>query len=298
MKKFVIVTDSCADLNGELRKKYDIEYLCMRVIEGNIDRPADLDWQFMPAKTFYDKMREGIRFTTSQITASDYEEAFEKYISAGCDVLSVSCSSALSGSFKASTVARDRVLKNHPESKIFCIDALNACIGLGLICITASVLRAEGKSVEETAEFIEENKLKMNQLAFADDLVYLKRAGRVAPTSAFFGGILKIKPLIISDAAGQNVAVEKIKGRASVKKRTLQLMSESFDEKFPYQIVAVAHADCREEAEQFAESVRELLPDKNMTVLIDYIGPIVGATVGPGTMAVYFYGNKVTYIAE
>ena len=138
----------------------------------------------------------------------------------------------------------------------------------------------------------------MNQLAFADDLVYLKRAGRVAPTSAFFGGILKIKPLIISDAAGQNVAVEKIKGRASVKKRALQLMSESFDEKFPYQIVAVAHADCREEAEQFAESVRELLPDKNMTVLIDYIGPIVGATVGPGTMAVYFYGNKVTYIAE
>ena len=94
------------------------------------------------------------------------------------------------------------------------------------------------------------------------------------------------------------MAVEKIKGRASVKKRALQLMSESFDEKFPYQIVAVAHADCREEAEQFAESVRELLPDKNMTVLIDYIGPIVGATVGPGTMAVYFYGNKVTYIAE
>ena len=88
MKKFVIVTDSCADLNGELRKKYDIEYLCMRVIEGNIDRPADLDWQFMPAKTFYDKMREGIRFTTSQITASDYEDAFEKYISEGCDVLS------------------------------------------------------------------------------------------------------------------------------------------------------------------------------------------------------------------
>lgn len=297
MKKFVIVSDSCSDLNAELRKKYDIQYLCMRVIEDIVDRPADLDWQFMPAKTFYDKMREGTRFTTSQITASDYETAFEGYIADGCDVLSISCSSALSGSYKASTVARDKVLSVHPDAKIICIDALNACIGLGLLCITASKLRAEGKSIDETAQFIEQNKLKMNQVAFADDLVYLKRAGRVAPTSAFFGGLLKIKPIIISDAAGQNVAVEKVKGRVSVTKRALQIMSERYDAHFPYQIVAVAHADCEEEAKQFAESVKALLPDKNVEFLFDYIGPIVGATVGPGTMAVYFFGEEVTYKA-
>lgn len=298
MKKLVIVTDSCADLNGELRKKYDIEYLCMRVIEGIVDRPADLDWDFMPAKTFYDKMRQGVRFTTAQITRQDYAEHFEKYITDGCDVISISCSSALSGSYKASLLARDEVSKAHPEAKIYCIDALNACIGLGLLCITASKLRAEGKTVDEVASFIEANKLKMNQLAFADDLVYLKRAGRVAPTSAFFGGILKIKPLIISDALGNNVAVEKVKGRPAVTKRALQLFAERYDAAFPYPIVAVAHADCEEEAKLFAEKVKELMPDKNVEFLIDYIGPIVGATVGPGTMAVYFFGDEVTYKAE
>ena len=297
MKKFVIVTDSCSDLNAGLREKYDIEYLCMRVIEEIADRPADLDWNFMPAKTFYDKMRSGVRFTTSQVTRQDYADRFEQYINEDKDILSISCSSALSGSYAASVKAREELLKKYPQAKIYCIDALNACIGLGLLCITASKLRAEGKTVEETAAFIEANKLKMNQLAFADDLVYLKRAGRVAPTSAFFGGLLKIKPVIISDAAGQNVAVEKVKGRASVTKRVLQLFSERYEAGFPYQIVAVAHADGGEEAQKFAESVRAIMPDKQVEFLFDYIGPIVGATVGPGTMAVYFFGEEVTYRA-
>ena len=296
MKKYVIVTDSCADLNADLRKKYDIEYLCMRVIEGIVDKPADLDWQFLSAKTFYDKMRHGVRFTTSQITASDYAEAFKQYVEDGCDVLSISCSSALSGSYKASLAARDEVLASHDGAKIICIDPLNACIGLGLLCITASKLRAEGKSIEETAQFIESNKLKMNQFATADDLVYLKRAGRVAPTSAFFGGLLKIKPIIISDALGQNVAVEKVKGRGPAINRLLQLFKEHY-KPFPYQAIAVAHADCPAEAEELREKIIALLPGKDVEVFIDYIGPIVGATVGPGTLAVYFYGDEVTYKA-
>lgn len=296
MNNFVIVTDSCADLNGQLRKKYNIEYLCMRVIEGIVDRPADLDWQFMPAKTFYDKMRKGVRFTTSQITASDYAEAFEKYISGGSDILSISCSSALSGSYRASTEARDKVLSAHPDAKIICIDSLNACIGLGLICITASRLRAEGKTIEQTAQYIEDNKLKMNQYSFADDLTYLRRAGRVSPTSAVFGGLLKIKPIIISDAAGQNVAAEKVKGRGPATNRLLQLVKEHYKSS-PYQLVAVAHADCPAEAEAFRQRLKDVIPDKDVEILLDCIGPIVGATVGPGTLAVYFYGDEVTFKA-
>ncbi len=296
MKKYVIVTDSCADLNADLRAKYDIDYLCMRVIEGIVDMPADLDWHFLPAKTFYDKMREGVRFTTSQITSSDYARAFDEYISQGCDVLSISCSSALSGSYKASTVAREEVLAKHPDAKIYCIDSLNACIGLGLICITASKLRAEGKSIEETAAHIEENKLRMNQFATADDLVYLKRAGRVAPTSAFFGGLLKIKPIIISDAAGQNVATEKVKGRMASINRLIQLFREHY-KPFPYQMIAIAHADCIEDAETLKAKVKEAMPDTSVEILVDYIGPIVGATVGPGTIAVYCFGDEVAFKA-
>lgn len=296
-KSYVIVTDSCSDLGEELRKKYDIEYLCMRVIEGVVDKPADLDWQFLPAKTFYDKMRQGTRFTTAQITCDEYVTAFEQYIQSGKDIISISCSSALSGSYAASAKAREQVIKKYPEARIYTIDALNACSGLGLICITASKMRADGKSVDQTAAFIEANKLKMHQVAYADDLVYLKRAGRVAPTSAFFGGIFKIKPIIISDANGQNVAAEKVKGGMQAKKRLLQLFEEHYDASFPYQMIAVAHADSPEESQKLAESVREIMPDKNVEMLINYIGPIVGATVGPGTMAVYFWGDEVTYKA-
>ncbi|MGN0818687.1 MAG: DegV family protein [Candidatus Coproplasma sp.] len=296
MKKFVILTDSCSDLNKELRTKYDVEYMPMRLIYDGNDIPASLDWEYIPVKEFYDKMRKGVRFTTAQVNSSEYKEAFEKYVSDGLDVLSISCSSALSGSFKASTVARDEVLAAHPEAKIICIDGLNACMGLGFLSIVASELRAEGKTIEETASFIEENKLKVHQYATADDLVYLKRAGRVSATSAVFGGMLKIKPIIISDANGQNVAAEKVKGRAAATKRLTQLFTQEY-RAFPYQKVAVLHADSPEEGEQFRQQIVSLLPDKNIEVYFDYIGPIIGASVGPGTLAVYFFGDEVTYKA-
>lgn len=296
MKKFVILTDSCSDLNKELRTAYDIEYLPMRVIYDGNDIPASLDWEYIPAKEFYDKMREGTRFTTAQVNCSEYKEAFEKYIAEGFDVLSISCSSALSGSYKASTVARDEVLSTNPDSKIICIDALNSCMGLGLICIVASKLRAEGKTVEETAEYIEAHKLEVHQYATADDLVYLKRAGRVSATSAVFGGMLKIKPIIISDANGQNVATEKVKGRVNALKRLTQLFVQEYRD-FPYQKIAILHADAPEEAEQLKEQIVAVMPDKNIEILTDYIGPIIGASVGPGTLGLYFFGDEITYKA-
>ncbi|MGN0814259.1 MAG: DegV family protein [Candidatus Coproplasma sp.] len=296
MKKFVIVTDSCSDLYKELRTKYDIEYLPMRVIADGDDIPASLDWEYIPAKEFYDKMRKGVRFTTAQVNAIEYKEAFEKYVAAGVDVISISCSSALSGSYKASLVAREEVLAAHPEAKIFCVDGLNACIGLGFLSVIASELRAEGKTVEETVEYIEEHKLDVHQYVTADDLVYLKRAGRVSATSAVFGGMLKIKPIIISDANGQNVAVEKVKGRPAAVKRLVQLFTQEY-RACPHQKIAIMHADCPEEAAQLKEQILALMPDKSVEVFDGYIGPIIGASVGPGTLALFFLGDKITYKA-
>ncbi len=292
MKKYVIVSDSCCDLTKEFREKYDIEYIPMHVSYDGNDMEANLDWEIKSFPEFYNMMRQGTRFITSQVNASQYKERFERYIENGYDILSISCSSALSASVKASEVAKQELLAKYPESKIVCIDSLNSCMGLGLLCIRASELRAEGKSIEETAEWIEKNRLTVNQECTVEKLTYLKQAGRVSAASAFFGGLLQIKPIIISDVHGNNAAVEKVKGRKTSIDRLVERFKAEY-ESVDYQKVFVAHADCIEDANILKEAVQNACPDKDINIPIVPIGPIVGASAGPGTIAVYFYGKEV-----
>ena len=296
MRKFAIITDSCSDLYKDIRDKYDIDYVKMRFIVDGNDYPASLDFEEFSVHDFYNLMRDGKRIRTAQVTEATYIEAFEKYLAQGMDVLSISCSSALSASINGSYSARDKLLEKYPDAKIICIDSLNSCSGLSIICMTASTLRSEGKSIEEVAEYIEAHKLEVNQLATVDSLEYLKRAGRVSSVSAVFGGMLQVKPIIISDAIGQNASVEKVKGRKNSLNRLIELFKEYYVDA-PYQKIIVAHADCEEDAIQFKAMVEEARPDKNIDVELKYIGPNIGASVGPGTMAIYFYGKEVTYKA-
>ncbi|MBQ2711322.1 MAG: DegV family protein [Clostridia bacterium] len=292
MKKFVIVTDSCSDLNENLRSRFDIDYIPMHTIWDDKDLPASLDWEYIDYKEFYKLMRNGTRFMTSQINREEYTERFEQYINEGYDILSISCSSALSASVKGSYQVRDQLLQKYPDSKIICIDSLNACFGLGLICITASKLRAEGKTIEEVAAWIEENKLRFNQFCTVDSLNYFRRAGRVSATSAIFGGLLDIKPIVISDREGNNKAIEKVKGRRSSIRRIVTMLTEAY-ESSPYQTVVVAHADCEEEALDLKQRIEAALPEK-VEILFERIGPIIGATAGPGTLAAFCFGKEVT----
>ena len=292
MKKFVIVTDSCSDLNRQLREKYDIDYIPMRIIFNGRDIEANLDWEEISAKDYYDLMRKGTIVKTAQITAVQYKEKFEEYIKAGCDILSITCSSAFSASIAASRAAAEELLAVYPDAKIRCIDSLTACSALGILCITASEMRAEGKTIDEVADWLEENKLTINQESTVEKLTYLKNAGRVSAASAFFCGIFQIKPIIISDAKGMNFAVEKVKGRQASIDRLAARMAEEYEE-VPYQKVFITHADCPEGLEALKAAVLKAVPG----VKIDhtgYFGPIIGASVGPGTVGVFFYGKKVT----
>lgn len=293
MKKYIIVTDSCSDLNREMRDKYEIDYIPMRLLYENKDIPANLDWEEISFEDFYKKQREGVKFKTAQINTDVYAAEFEKYIAQGYDVLSVSCSSALSNSYKCSTMARDELKQKYPDFEIICIDSRNACSGLGSLCITASRLRAEGKTIAETADYIEKNKQRMNQFCTVESLNYLKRAGRVSATSAVMGGLLQIKPIIISDVKGQNAAIEKVKGRKNSFERLVQMFSEAY-ETDPYQRIVVAHADCYDDILVLKKMVEEKLPDKSIEVEVQKIGPIIGATTGPGTVVIYCYGKEVT----
>jgi len=297
MRKFVIITDSCSDLEKELREIYDIDYIPMHFTLDNKEYFASLDWEDFTQKEFYNILRQGKRFITSQINLPQYIEKFKEYLDKGFDILSISCSSKLSNSVNNSYAARDELLKEYPDSKIICVDSLNSCYGLGLLCITASTLRKQGKTIEETAAYIEEHKLEMNQLCTPESLTYLKKAGRVNPAAALFGGLLNVKPIIISDAQGQNTSLEKIKGRKSAIIRLSELFQEYYQEN-PYQKIFFSHADCIEDVELLKEIITHNLPDKDIMVHVGYIGPIVGASAGPGTIAVYFFGKKVTYIGQ
>lgn len=292
MNKFAIITDSCSDLEKELRDKYEIDYVPMTFRCGEVEYPADLDWKKLSAKEFYKSMREGKIYKTSQVNAKEYEEKFDKYLSEGYDILSISCSSALSNSVNESKKVASALLEKYPERQIICIDSLNACYGLGIICITASELRKEGLSINEVAEYIEQNKLKVNQECTVEKLTYLKNAGRVSATSAFFGGLLNVKPIIISDAKGNNNAVEKVKGRKSSITRVAERFASEF-EKNAYQKIFFAHADSEEDIELLKKEVLAKIDAQGIEIHTGYVGPIVGASAGPGTIAVYFYGKKV-----
>ncbi len=289
MKKFAILTDSCCDLDRENRERFDVDYLPMRMLFNERDLPADLDWADVSFGEFYRMMRDGIRIRTAQINAMEYAEAFESYVAKGADILSISCSSALSSSFKGSLVARDQVLAKHPDAKIFCIDSRISSLGQGMLCKAASLLRGQGKSIEEVAGYIEKNKQRVKQFATVENLVYLKRAGRVSAASAVFGGLLQIKPIIVSDEKGENVAVEKVKGRKNSLGRIADLVQGAY-EKDPLYGICIGHADCEQDALALRSLIAERLPGAEITV--DKIGPIIGASSGPGMLSAYCYAKE------
>ncbi len=297
MKKYVIITDSCSDLSPALREKYDILYEPMHYVCEGEDHIASLDLTDEEWQAFYQSMRDGKKMKTAQVTQNDFQIAFEKAINEGCDVLYIACASGLSASIHASRIVRDELLVKYPDAKIVCVDSLCSCMGLGILCITAAEMRAEGKSIEEVEAWLEEHKLEMNQEATVDKLTYLKQAGRVSATSAFFGGLLNIKPIIISNVKGENQAVEKVKGRHTSIVRLAERMKEEYKD-VPYQKVFVVHTDCLEDLEELKKEILIRLPQLEGKIETSWIGPCVGISVGPGTVAVYFFGEKVTTTSD
>lgn len=292
MKKYVILTDTGSDLDGSLRGQFDIDYLPMHLALDGASFDADLDWNHHPAKEFYDIMREGKRFTSSLINVAEFTAAYEEYAKQGVDVLYIGTSSKISASIIEGKKAAELFLKDHPEMKIICIDSLRACYTLGMIVIRACELRAEGNSIEEVASWVEENKLCANMIGSVDKLTWLKMAGRVSATKAFFGALFNVKPIIIADAIGQNYAEEKVKGRKSSLVRIAEKIKEAYLD-LPYQRIFISHADCYEEALELKDLVLEAVGNPDVPVHIGYVGPGVGSAVGPGMISAFCWGKKV-----
>lgn len=287
---YKVITDSCADLDTEIRKQYGIDYVKMSItVQDNI-LPASLDWEVYSAKQLYDYIRQGIRVYTAQVSRQEFETMFENELKAGNDVIYLGCSSALSASVKLGKLVAEELNAKY-QNKVYVIDSLNSSLGLGSMTIKCAELLSEGKTVEEAVEYIESNKLRFNQYVTVDSLKYLKRAGRVKAASAFFGDLMGVKPIIISDAKGNNNAIKKVRGRKNSLKELVEAVKTNAVD-LENQTLYVCHADDIDTANELVALIKKEVACKN--VYINYIGPIVGASVGPGAVAVQFFGNEVT----
>ena len=291
MKKFAVISDSTCDLSSQLRNEYSIDYVKMNYVLDGKEYPASLDWETHSEKEFYDFMRAGQRIRTTQVSRENFLNCFKAYLDKGMDILYISCSSALSGSVNLACIIAKELEEEYPDNKVYCVDSLCSSLGQGMMVLYAARLREEGKDAKEVAEIIEGMRLKVNQAGTVDNLEYLRRAGRIKASKAFFGNIFGVKPIIISDIIGQNYALKKAKGIRNAIAEITAMTKDAVTQEGEA-CLFITHADAPETAEVLREEIMKAVPFKK--VIMNCIGPIVGASVGPGTVIAFCYGSEVT----
>ena len=291
MKKFQVITDSTSDLEKKFRDEYEIDYFQMSFSIDNVEYKANLDWEKMSPLEYYTMMRNGKRSITSFPSQEEFEGKMRKYLEEGTDILYIACSTKLSGSRNNAEKVALELLKEYPDRRIECFDSLRSNYSEGLMAIDAAKLALDGKTMDEVLEYLNANVLKYQVHAIVGSLEWLKKAGRVKASKAFFGTLMQVKPVICSDAHGNNYAYEKVFGRKKSIERLLDIITERFDDPENH-MICIEHADCIEEANYVKEQLEERCHP--MAINISDVGPIIGATVGPDTITVSFYGKEVT----
>ncbi len=285
---FQILTDTSANLDTAVLQQRNIHVIPFHFyVDGQshfCENTAKFD-----GKAFYDAIRAGARSTTSQISPQAYIDEMTPMLAAGDDVLFVSMSSGISGSFASSQVAAQHLSAEFPQRTIRLVDTRGASLGEGLLALRAADMRDAGTDIDETADAIFALHRNMCQIFTVEDLKYLRATGRVSGAAALVGSILQIKPLLKGDDEGKIVCFSKLRGR----KRSIQAMAERYDELVKdaeAQTVGIAHADCPEDAEMLAALLRRNHPPKEiMTVVYE---PVTGSHVGPGALALFFLGDE------
>ena len=289
MASYVIVTDSSADLSAQMAEEAGVQVLPLRfTVEGQ----TYYNWpdnREMDPKVFYRMLREGEVATTAAVNISQYLDMLEPILQSGTDVLVLSFSSGLSATYDSSRLAAEELREKYPQRKIFAVDTLCASLGQGLLVWHAAQLKDQGKSIEEVRDWVEENKLHLCHQFTVDDLHFLKRGGRISATTAVVGTMLKIKPVLHVDDGGKLVNIGKARGRRASLKALVDRMEETAIDPAG-QTVFISHGDCMEDAEYVAGLVKERMGVQD--VRINYVGPVIGAHSGPGTLALFYLGSR------
>ena len=289
MSEYVIVTDSSADLTAGMVEELGVEVLPLSfMVKGQTYRNYP-DNREMDPGAFYAMLRAGEMATTAAVNVADYTSALEPLLESGKDVLVLAFSSGLSATYQSSVIAVNELKDKFPERKIFTVDTLCASMGQGLLVYLAAKKKQAGATIEEVRDWTEENKLNLCHWFTVDDLHFLKRGGRISAATAVLGSMLQIKPVLHVDDEGHLINMGKARGRGASLTALVDHMQETAIDPVD-QVVFISHGDCLADAEKVADDVKKRFGVKE--VVINYVGPVIGAHSGPGTLALFFLGTK------
>lgn len=286
MRDYIITVNSTVDTGKEWLEERNVPVIPLKY---TIDRQEYTDMYGLSDKEFFQKLREGKMSVTSQINPEEAKEMLEPYVKEGKDVLHLAFSSALSGTCNSMKIAAEELQEEYPEAKVIVVDTLCACMGEAMLLYYALKQKEAGKTIEEVAQWAEENKLHVCHNVTVDDLFHLHRGGRVSKTAAVLGTMVKVKPIIHMDDNGALQVIGKERGRKKSLHKIVDMAVER-SEGWDNEIIMITHGDCLEDAEYVAKLVREKMGIEN--VFIHNIGTVIGSHTGPGVVATFCMGNK------
>lgn len=294
MSDFVIIPDTSCDLIRPLRERFDIaDYISGLVYfpDGHCEA-ADIDWERHDPKTFYESMGDKKTvYTTACAPAGDILDVFERNLKAGKDILCITLSSALSGTYQTCELVKSELLPKYPERKIICIDSMRYSTALSLLVIMAAMKRKEGASFEETVRYVEENKHRVHQMGPMDDLFFLCKTGRISNFKAFFGTLIGINPMADFNRNGLAEVLGKFKGKKAALNAVIEYMRGTVEQPED-QIMFVAHSNRPAAAELLRDMILKEFHPKE--VIINDVGMSCGSSIGPGLCAAFYWGKDIS----
>ena len=291
---YAITCCSTADLPAQFYEKTGISYAKFHFSMNGVEYDDDLGLSISPEE-FYQQIRQGALPVTSQVNVQQYEDLFEPILSSGKDLIHLTLSSGISGSIGSARIAARELSERYPNRRIQIIDSLAAASGYGLLVEEAYCRQQEGMSFDQLVSWIEENKLKLHHWFFSTDLTHFRRGGRISASSAFFGNMLNICPLMNVNSQGKLVPREKIRGKKRVMGQMLRQMELHAQEGLAYKgRCFICHSDCASDARELAAMVEQAFPSLDGPVEIFPIGTVIGSHTGPGTVALFFWGDERT----
>lgn len=292
MSDFILSCCSTADMPKSFFEERNVAYVCFHFNMDGKDYPDDLG-ESMPFPEFYKRIEEGAQPTTSQVNVDEFTNFFEPFLKEGKDILHVSLSSGLSGSFNSASIAARDLMEKYPERTIKVVDSLGASSGFGVLMTYLADLRDEGKSLTEVYDWAEKNKLRVHHWFFSTDLTSYKRGGRISATSAMVGTLLGICPLLNMDNEGHLIPRKKIRTKKKVIEELVNMMKEHVEDGPDYKgYCYISNSACEEGAEKVRDLVEAYCPNLKGKVLINSIGTVIGSHTGPGTVALFFLGDE------
>lgn len=292
MNQYVLSCCSTVDLTPERMQERDLRYLCFKYTVDGLEYRDDMGVS-MSSEELFRRMSGGAETKTSQVSVEEYREHFEGLLQRGLDVLHVTLSTGLTGTYNSACVARDMLAEKYPERKLYVVDSLGASSGYGLIMETLADMRDGGATIDELYGWVMENRLRMHHWFFSTDLSFYVRGGRISKAAGAIGTVLNICPLLNMDNEGHLAPREKQRGKRRVIKRIVEMMEQHAENGTAYSgRCFICHSLCMEDAQTVAEMVESRFPQLNGRVEIFPIGATIGSHTGPGTMALFFWGDK------